>query len=201
MAHIQTQSGIMIDFIEPEIGDIKLEDITHALSMKCRFNGHTSHFYSVARHSLLVADITRHILKKSDVPKDDHADIYFKALIHDFSEAYISDIHSPLKAMLPAYKHIELMLTNKIDSYFRVRYTPDTDWVVHTADRIALIIENNLLLPRPLDESIIDSVPDKYFDLTHKQSFDDYVNKATMENYDREDTMIELEKKVRSLYG
>lgn len=59
-------------------------DIAHSLSMQCRFNGHTRHFYSVAQHCYLVADL---------VP----AEHQLAALLHDATEAYVGDLVRPLK--------------------------------------------------------------------------------------------------------
>ena len=43
--------------LRPE--DVAVEDIAHALSLQCRFAGHTRGLYSVGQHSLLVADYLR----------------------------------------------------------------------------------------------------------------------------------------------
>jgi hypothetical protein len=50
---IQTASGIKFYPLAPHPEDVTIEDIAHALSKMCRFNGHNGHtsaFYSVAQH-------------------------------------------------------------------------------------------------------------------------------------------------------
>ncbi len=71
-------------YIEPDSIDIR--DIAHALSHLCRYTGHTSMFYSVAQHSLLVSE------KMPGGPADKLA-----GLLHDAAEAYVNDLASPLK--------------------------------------------------------------------------------------------------------
>lgn len=66
-------------------------DIAGALSNICRFNGHTDKFYSVAAHSMLVAD---------KVPGGPETKLI--ALLHDAAEAFVGDMPSPLKACLKA---------------------------------------------------------------------------------------------------
>ncbi len=39
------------------IDKVHLEDIAHGLAFQCRFNGQTSEFYSIAQHSMIVADL------------------------------------------------------------------------------------------------------------------------------------------------
>ena len=50
--YIMTYSKIHFTPIEPEVDDIKIEDIAHALSLMCRANGHFKSFFSVAQHSI-----------------------------------------------------------------------------------------------------------------------------------------------------
>lgn len=82
-----TQSGLLVDINNPTADMINTGDIAHALSNTCRFNGHTSDFYSVAQHSLLVAVLA---------PKE----LRLEALLHDASEAYLGDVIKPLKNIL-----------------------------------------------------------------------------------------------------
>jgi len=50
--YILTYSKIKFYPLEPVKEDIKIEDIAHSLSLMTRANGHCSHFYSVAQHSI-----------------------------------------------------------------------------------------------------------------------------------------------------
>ena len=84
MSWIVTRSGRKFDLANPNADMVDPTDIAHSLSMQCRFNGHTRHFYSVAQHCYLVADL---------VP----AEHQLPALLHDATEAYVGDLVRPLK--------------------------------------------------------------------------------------------------------
>jgi len=92
---ITTVSGKKIDILKPDPKDISIGDISHALSRINRYNSQIKGFWSVAQHSLLLAS------KNSD------PDVALIALLHDASEAFLGDVISPLKTLLPAYKGIE----------------------------------------------------------------------------------------------
>lgn len=96
MGWIQTSTGRRVDLLRPDPDQIDPVDIAHALSNQCRFNGHCKRFYSVAEHSLLGATAT---LPDRELAR------YF--LLHDATEAYLGDIVSPLKGLLPSYEELE----------------------------------------------------------------------------------------------
>ena len=80
--------------------------IAKALSHINRFNGHVGQ-YSVAQHCVLVA---------LELPKD----LRLSGLLHDAPEAYIGDVTSPLKKLLPDYQELENYYHRVIDSHFGV---------------------------------------------------------------------------------
>lgn len=95
MTWVQTVSGIPFDLLDPKPDMVRVEDIAHALSRIARFNGHThSEPYSVAHHSMLVADL----LASWGAPPA----IVREGLLHDAAEAYYGDIVSPLKRAMVA---------------------------------------------------------------------------------------------------
>lgn len=91
---IVTKSGKPFDFVDIDVKNVDIEEIAHALSNICRFTGHTKQFYSVAQHSVLVSE---------NVPKEDA----LAGLLHDASEAYLGDMASPLKQLIPEYLRFE----------------------------------------------------------------------------------------------
>lgn len=91
---IQTFTGKQFWPLNPRHQDIDIRDIAHALSMKCRYSGHTKFFYSVAEHSVLVSHF---------VPPD----LALWGLLHDASEAYLPDVPRPIKRHLVGFKEME----------------------------------------------------------------------------------------------
>jgi len=73
---------------------IDIEDIVHAQSLLCRFNGHNTRFYSVAEHSV-------HVAREIDPT------LTMVGLLHDAVEANLGDVPSPLKTQLPRFKEFE----------------------------------------------------------------------------------------------
>lgn len=85
--------------LDPKPEQICIRDIAHALSNLCRYNGHLTRFYSVGHHSLLVCEELR--LRGFN-------ELYqLWGLLHDSSEAYLSDIAKPAKDQMPEYLAIE----------------------------------------------------------------------------------------------
>lgn len=92
--------------------DINIHDIAHALSLMCRANGHIKHFYSVAQHSINCA------IEASARGLSER--IQLACLLHDASEAYLSDVTRPIKRNLPQYLVFEEALQSKIFIKFQL---------------------------------------------------------------------------------
>ena len=106
MSEIMTYTKKMFDPLHPNIELIDIEDNAHALSMLCRANGHFKSFYSVAQHSI-------NCMKEAKA-RGCSERIQLACLLHDASEAYLSDVTRPVKAELPRYKEIEAPLQEMI---------------------------------------------------------------------------------------
>lgn len=106
MSAIKTFSGIMFDPLEPQPALIQVRDIAHALSMLCRANGHFKEFYSVGQHCIHCA--------REAAARGFSARVQLGCLLHDGSEAYLSDVTRPVKQALPLYLEIETPLQEAI---------------------------------------------------------------------------------------
>lgn len=126
---IQTYTGKKFWPLNPKAEDICIEDIAHALSMKCRFGGHCKRFYSVAQHSVLV----------SQNCKDDRW-----GLMHDAAEAYMPDVASPIKHRFPLIQTMEYKLLDVIAEKFGLINLIPQD--VHAADLVLLATEQRDLM-------------------------------------------------------
>lgn len=102
MSCIKTYTGVMMDPLRPESGLIRIEDIAHALSMLCRANGHFKSFYSVGQHSVNCM--------KEAAARGYSGKVQLACLLHDASEAYLSDVTRPVKQEIPKYREIEAPL-------------------------------------------------------------------------------------------
>jgi hypothetical protein len=133
---ITTFSGVRFWPLHPNPDDILIADIAHALAHQCRFGGHAREFYSVAEHCVRVSQHCR--------PED-----ALWGLLHDASEAFLSDVPAPLKVLpaFKAYRAAERVLQRIIAARFGV--APKQPASVTEADRAMLRIEMSDLL-RPL---------------------------------------------------
>lgn len=134
-----TYTGVHFWSIDARPEDIRTEDIAHALSQICRFNGHSKYFYSVAQHSINVAKAIKDAGYSNIVQ--------FYGLIHDASEAYLCDIPRPLKNYLPGYKETEKNLMDIIYQAFVVPCPSiEESAIVKKYDDIILTVESKALM-------------------------------------------------------
>lgn len=115
--YIGTYTGKKYHFINPSIDEVCIEDIAQALSMNCRYSGHVNAFYSVAEHSCIVADYIYH--------ETGNKREALSALLHDASEAYLTDIPHPMKPFLIGYEEIEKRAEKVIQERFNIEPMSD----------------------------------------------------------------------------
>lgn len=109
-------------FFSPEVLGSRLSKVTR---WNGQFTGNT-----VAGHSLLVHDM---------VDKLTHGDPLTRlvALLHDASEAYLCDIPSPIKAMLPDYRILETRVMDLVGRFYRLPGPDDAESVKEAYELVA----------------------------------------------------------------
>lgn len=127
----QQRSGTALDLLNPRPSMIHWDDIAYGLSRESRWNGQTTHPYTVAQHTVLVCAILR---------EQGHHEHLPAGLLHDATEAYLKDLPTPVKTLIPNYAALERSLRTAIGKRFGVhldRLSPE----VKAADRLALHAE------------------------------------------------------------
>lgn len=130
---LQTYTGKHFHPFDPRPEEIDIEDIAHALSHECRWGGHTTRFYSVAWHSVMVARALEYRGPLASL----------RGLLHDASEAYLRDIPRPLKLhpSMAGYRAVEASVQAALYAHFGLPPNADHDAWVHEADNDALCEE------------------------------------------------------------
>lgn len=141
---IETWSGRFLDLSDPHAVSINREDIVMGLSNCCRFAGQSRRFYSVAEHSVLVADLVKNL--GGDEPEQ------WAGLMHDAGEAFYHDLTAPLKYHLRSESTVYDDATRAVDAAIRNRFSVPgftlggTDAIVGLCDLWAFVIEAQSLL-------------------------------------------------------
>lgn len=148
MSEIMTCSHKMFDPLRPKPELIDIADIAHSLSMLCRANGHFKSFYSVGQHCINCANeaIARGYSRR----------VQLACLLHDASEAYLSDVTRPVKQELPMYKKIEDPLQALI--WEKYLGTP----LKEQEDKLVFMIDDDILeneFPALMGAQLKDTVP------------------------------------------
>lgn len=144
MSQITTYTRKRFNPIEPEANLIDLRDIAHALSLTCRGNGHVRHFYSVAQHSIACC-------REAKARKHSER-VQLACLLHDASEAYLSDVTRPVKRKMQEYLEAEAILQGAIwKKYFEEPLTKEEYAQVQKIDDDMMILELTHLLNMTVD--------------------------------------------------
>lgn len=162
---MQTHSGVQFWPLDPRPDEVRLEDIAWSLSNQCRYAGHCAFFYSVAQHSVMVAEMVPPELAKV-------------ALLHDAAEAYLVDLPRPVKRMMPDYRAAEDVVWRAIAARFGLPI--DIPAAVKAADEDALATEAPVLMPNaPVDWNLRGTRQGRLvLPMAPKQAFDLFIRMA-----------------------
>lgn len=133
---MQTRSGRQFWPLDPRPEEIHIEDIAGALSKLCRYGGQSLRFYSVAEHCV-------HVANAAPVGRK------LEALLHDASEAYLSDVIRPIKSHLSNYLEIEAGLERAIAQRFGLAH-PWSDQVKRLDTAILADERDQVMAPPPV---------------------------------------------------
>lgn len=142
--YITTYGGTHFVPVNPAAEDVHITDIAHALSMLCRGNGHVKQFFSVGQHCIHCA-----VEAKARGYSDR---LCLACLLHDASEAYMSDVTRPFKKYLKEYKVFEEKLLDVIyEKYLGTNLMPEEEQIVREIDDDMLYFDLLVLLNEPSD--------------------------------------------------
>lgn len=136
-----TYTGLHFWPLDPRPSEISIRDIARALSQKVRFAGQISGLYTVAQHSVYVADMVARINLGDER----------YALMHDAAEAYVGDMVTPLKRFMPEFKNVERGVMLAIsERFFNIDYVFEPE-SVKICDREICRFEAAALFPGGAD--------------------------------------------------
>lgn len=149
--------------LDPRAAEVDAHDIAQALANLCRFGGRCRAFYSVAQHSVWVADYCARLW-----PGD--SALHLHALMHDAAEAYVGDVVSPLKPAVHVlrgdrfeqFRDTEERIMRAIRAHVGISApTPAMVDRIRTADVAALAVEARDLMGDPKWPGMPEPVGDK----------------------------------------
>lgn len=150
--YIHTAAGTKVYPFAMTTGQVDIETIARHLACQNRWLGATRHrflkdriSYSVAEHSVYVADFVEKELGRPDLA--------FEALMHDAAEAYCGDMIRPLKysaAFYESFKAVEERIEKVISQRFSLSFPMKPE--VKLADDAVCMAEWEQIVPRNPDE-------------------------------------------------
>lgn len=175
---ITTYSGKEVCILDIKPEDIEMEDIARGLSNTCRFAGQLRHFYSVAQHSVLCAELA----ERMKHPKE----VVLGCLLHDSHESLFMDIPAPIKknlciSTLPDGHVITIaQLEDKIDEAFNKRFNLNLDFKdsrIKYIDKVLVNSESYYLRGKLLTDKY-PVLTDEIFPLPPKEAYLLFIEKV-----------------------
>ena len=174
MGYITTYTGKHFDPLEPDMDAIEIRDVAHALSLTCRGNGHVKNFFSVGQHCVYCA------LEAEARGYSNR--VVLGCLLHDASEAYMSDVPRPFKVMMQEYVNLEEKLIDLIYTKFLgSTLTEDEKKLVSEVDDDILYFDMIELLGVPQSGP----EPKMHIELDYSVKPFEYVENAYLEIFQR----------------
>jgi uncharacterized protein len=116
-------------FLDPQPGDLALEDVALGLARERRFSNQCP--IPVGQHSWNVAEA---VFRLGGSPDEQLA-----GLMHDSGESILHDIATPVKVLIPRYAAIEQGILWSV--FEACGLPPEIPQIVHDADRMVLTLE------------------------------------------------------------
>ena len=157
MSYITTYTGKHFDPANPDMTQVDIRDIAHALSLICRGNGQVKSFFSVGQHCINAS--------KEAIARGYSNRVILACLLHDAGESYLSDVPRPLKPSMPEYVRTEKHLLDLIYEKY-LGYKLDEE-----EQRLVKSIDNDLLyydLKELLNEVSESSEPELLISLSYE---------------------------------
>ena len=146
---LESVSGVPFWPLDLREGDrMPLVDLASALANLCRYGGHVWPLYSVAQHSVLVAEYVERQIRAARWWFPDPARVVLAALLHDLTEGLgLVDLPRPVKYAMPQYLEAEA----RAEAWVRFRWAldlPSTAWeLIKQGDDAMLATEKRDLKP------------------------------------------------------
>lgn len=130
-SYITTYTGTHFYPLSPDMADIHIEDIAHALSLMTRANGHFPEFYSVAQHCVHCAE---EAIARKGSPRE-----VMLCLLHDAAEAYLADVTRPVKDKVQGYRAAEDRILGLVCEKYMGTAPDEREWAYASAVDDALL--------------------------------------------------------------
>ena len=152
---ITTYTGVHFFPTRPDPDGVRIVDVAHALSLLCRGNGHVKTFFSVGQHCLHCA--------REALARNCSRRVALACLLHDASEAYLSDVPRPFKQHLPQYRALEdRLLTAVYQKYLGGPLTEEEQRQVKQIDDDMLAYDLAYLLNMPPEDGVLPKMASEF---------------------------------------
>jgi hypothetical protein len=133
---VGVHSGVRFWPLDPHPDEVLVIDIAWPLAGRPRWNGHGNRWYSIAEHIIRVANVVRFFAESEGWAPEMIELAYAYGRLHDAAEAYLPDLPSPIKRLIPEWPDLENKIQETIHAAFGLgAMPPEIEHLVERADR------------------------------------------------------------------